>query len=111
MRAKSFQMPGAIVFPGENASGVIGGSGWGSANVTKDTFADAWPRADMLSFQIIGCYDYELPSGEHGQTGFTYRLSRNIGNGLQGGFAPIAGTIPAEQVIFYSDPFSGGYFR
>ena len=105
-------MPGAIIFPNESAPlGILGTSGVGSITLSHDTYSNAWPSPTRIGFQIIGCFDYLLPSGEHGQSGFAYLLAKELGGGHQGGFAPVPGSVPNEQIAFYPDPFSGGYFK
>jgi len=105
-------IPGIIVFPNEEApDNVIGGNGWASSPVSNTTFDQAWPEAGKPYFQIIGCYDYELPSGEHGDTGFAYLLQKSNGNEFPSGFLPSVGMIHEDQVIFKPDPFATGYFK
>ena len=42
-------------------------------------------------------------------TGFTYRLSKDLGNGRAIGFSPKPGNVNLSEVLF--QPFSRGYFQ
>jgi hypothetical protein len=106
--------PGAILFAGENAAEVAGAlnlASNGRAIISHDTYPVRWPAPPgRFTLQIVGCFDYTQPSGEHGQTEFTYNLSRNV-NGIPTMFSSITGAIPVNGIFFERDFFSGGYFQ
>lgn len=103
--------PGYFLFASE-ISNIWPNPDWGSsATITHDTYSQAWPSARNITMNIIGCFDYTLPSGEHGQTGFSYVISRATANGHSSGFPPVPGNIDLNGVLFQPDPFSSGYFR
>jgi hypothetical protein len=110
--AEQARCPGAFIYAGETGVGTLGIAG-GGAVVGHEQYATAWPGADNVVMQIIGCFDYTLPSEKHGQVGFTYRLGRKIpdGSGHLSGFRPSPGIIPIGDISFDRDPFSGGYFK
>lgn len=111
--AKDEQWPGPTIFAGEVGVGTLGIAGIGRAYVEHDQYATAFAGPANVVMQVVGCFDYVLPSGEHGQTGFTYRLARAVpgGSGQRAGFNPRPGVVPIEEISFDRDPFSGGYVQ
>jgi hypothetical protein len=106
--------PGTILFAGETATGetgMIGLAGIGKMTITYGEYISGWPRADYFQLRIVGCFDYTLPSEEHGQTGFAYTLMKRVGDNAPGAFSPLPGIISVQDIFFRRAPFSGGYFR
>ena len=111
--AENAPSPGAVLFAGENAAEVPGAlniASNGRITVGHDTYPTTGPAPGRFTLKIVGCFDYTLPSREHGQTGFTYTLARNV-NGVPTVFSPISGDIKLNEIFFQRDFFSGGYFQ
>lgn len=110
--AEVAKIPGAFLFPGEAAPEMIHGSGEGSATISNTEYSKAWPDGQKVIFKLVGCIDYMF-SDTNGDTGFSYTIKRRGGDGanLPYFITPEPGDVPAEQLIFERDPFSGGYIK
>ncbi len=99
---------GKLLFPNDDDTDGVGG-GSDPADIQN-----AWPRPNDISFRVIGCIDYTFANNPliHGQTGFSYNVSRPIDNGAhRAGFDPGKGDVSPDDIAFDQDYFHAGYIR
>jgi hypothetical protein len=99
---------GKMIFPGDRDEGNA------EATVGHQSFDNSWPGPNDIVFRIIGCIDYSFgaDSKRHGQTGFSYMLTRPTDtSGHQAGFNPKNGPFPIDQMSLDRDFFHAGYIQ
>jgi hypothetical protein len=106
--AATDQFRGKFLFPNDSDTESAG------AGVGHETYKNAWPSANDVVFRIVGCIDYTFADDPktHGQTGFSFELSRPIDGGAhRAGFDPAYGPYPVNEMVLEPDFFHAGYIQ